>query len=66
MSNINSPRVKWTLVDSRHPRFNLWKSIFGYCEGFPKRVDPNLIIENDDNDDDNDDDNEELDEDESD
>jgi hypothetical protein len=31
----------YTLINSKNPSFNLWRSKFGYCESFPKEVDPN-------------------------
>lgn len=31
----------WMLIDEGHPRYNVWKSMYGYCETFPKNVNPN-------------------------
>lgn len=35
-------KVKWTLVDDHHERFDTWCSDAGYMESFRKGVDPNI------------------------
>jgi hypothetical protein len=32
----------WRLVDDSNPKFNVWESIWGYCECFRKGMNPNI------------------------
>lgn len=34
----------WTLTNSKHPNFNIWRSKFGYFETFKKDVNPNYKV----------------------
>lgn len=34
--------VKWTLIDSSSPYFNIWECDAGYRESFWKGIDPNI------------------------